>query len=142
MNADAFEALSVGSEAELVHVISDEDVRSFARLSGDDNPLHMDDGYARAAGAERRVVHGMLTASFLSAVIGTRLPGPGSLWFEQNLRFLLPVRIGERITVKVRVRHKSVSQRVLALDTYVYGEGGVVKVEGEGKVKVLRAASS
>jgi 3-oxoacyl-[acyl-carrier protein] reductase len=84
----------------------------------------------------------MLTASFISAVVGTKLPGPGSLWYEQSLRFLSPVRIGETIRVNARVIHKSIAQRILVLQTNVVGEDGRTVIEGEAKVKVVKAENA
>jgi len=135
--SDPFEAITVGQEAELVHVVSEADLDTFARLTGDNNPLHMDEDFASSTTFKKRVVHGMLTASFISTIIGTRLPGPGSLWYEQHLRFLHAVRIGERIRVWAKVTQKSPGQRVLTLDTIVFGEGDRRVIEGEAKVRML-----
>ncbi|MBF0184669.1 MAG: SDR family oxidoreductase [Magnetococcales bacterium] len=141
MMSDNFDQISVGDRAELEHCITAADVQTFADLTGDDNPLHMDDTFANTVGFGKRVVHGMLSASFFSTLIGTKLPGKGALWYEQNLRFLRPVRLGETIRVQAEVVHKSLSQRVLTLKTVVLGEGGERVVDGEGKVKVLKPVS-
>jgi len=138
MLEDPFDQISVGAEAELVHVVTADDVAAFARLTGDCNPLHIDDAYAASTTYNRRVVHGMLTASFLSTIIGTKLPGTGSLWYEQNLRFVNVVRIGEAIRVWVKVLDKSPAARLVALQTVVFGNGNRRVLEGEAKVKVLR----
>lgn len=139
MTADPFDRFSEGDEAELSHVVTAEDVAAFARLTGDDNPLHMDDSFAARTNFQKRVVHGMLTASFISTIIGTRLPGPGSLWAEQNLKFLAPVRIGETIRVVGKVLRKSPGQRLLTIATTVHGDDGRLVITGEAKVKVLEA---
>lgn len=141
MSADRFEMIVVGDEAQISHVITAEDVAIFTELTGDNNPLHTDDAYAAVAGMEKRVVHGMLTASFISALIGTKLPGEGSLWYEQTLRFVLPVGVGEEITVKAKVRHKSQAQRIVVLNLVVLGKDGRSVLEGEAKIKVLRQAA-
>lgn len=138
MTTDKFDTISVGDEAELFHTITPEDVGAFSRLTGDDNPLHVDKAYAAETTFGRPVVHGMLTASFLSTMIGTKLPGEGSLWYEQQTRFLSPVWIGETIRVWAKVRHKSPAQRVVVLETVVFGEDGRKVIEGEAKVKVIR----
>lgn len=135
---DKFDRLQVGDEADLSHLITAEDVTTFAKLTGDDNPLHMDAAYAAETTFKRPVVHGMLTASFISTMIGTKLPGEGSLWYEQQTRFLSPVRIGERIRVWAKVKHKSLAQRVVVLETIVFGEDGRRVIEGEAKVKVTQ----
>jgi 3-oxoacyl-[acyl-carrier protein] reductase len=137
MNEDRFNDVKEGDEAEIVHVITIQDVDKFAELTGDVNPLHMDESYAAGTSLKKRVVHGMLSASFISTIIGTRLPGPGALWYEQHLRFLLPVRIGEEIKVMAKVKHKSTAQRILTIETTVYGEGNRKVIEGEAKVKMM-----
>ena len=137
MSRDKFEEIKVGDEAEVIHTISAGDVDRFAELTGDDNPLHVDEAYAATTSFRHRVVHGMLTASFISTIIGTKLPGRGSLWYEQQIRFLSPVRIGEHIRVHAVVKQKSPSQRIVVLSTIVYGDDGRKVIEGEAKVKVL-----
>ena len=137
MKLDAFETIQVGDEAELLHTVTEKDVDDFARLTGDDNPLHMDESYAQTTSFRKRVVHGMLTASFISTIIGTRLPGKGALWYEQSLKFLRPVRIGECIRIHAKVLHKSHSQRLLVISTDIFNMDGTKMVEGEAKVKVV-----
>ena len=138
MRSLKWQDIRVGDEAEVFHVLTAKDVDSFVGLTGDDNPLHTDETYAAKTSFRHRVAHGMLTASFISTVIGTRLPGRGALWYEQHLRFMAPARIGERIKVVGRVKQKSESQRVLVLETIVYGKDGRKLIEGEAKVKVLQ----
>ena len=104
---DVFETIEMGQTDEFIHKVTEEDVQVFCHLTGDDNPLHMDDNYAKGTNFQKRVVHGMLTASFISTMIGTRLPGKGSLWYEQHIRFLSPVRIGDEIRIWAKVLHKS-----------------------------------
>ncbi|MFC1814777.1 glucose 1-dehydrogenase [Thermodesulfobacteriota bacterium] len=139
MNDDRFEEINVGDEAEIFHKITSNDVETFVKLTGDDNPLHTDDSYAAQTNLKKRVVHGMLTASFISTLIGTKLPGKGALWYEQQTRFLAPVRIGEKIRVWAKVKHKSRAQRILVLETVVFGESDRRVVEGEAKVKIIQS---
>jgi len=138
MSEDRFEKIAVGDEAEIFHTITANDLDSFAEVTGDINPLHMDDSYAATTSFKKRVVHGMLTASFISTMIGTKLPGKGSLWYEQHLRFLAPARIGENIRVWAKVKHKSLSMRIITIETLVFGDGERKLIEGEAKVKVLK----
>lgn len=138
MSVDRFREIRLGDVAEVRHTISAADVESFVRITGDDNPVHVDDAFAQSAGLGGRVVHGMLTASFISTVIGTRLPGPGALWYEQHVRFLRPVRAGETIRVRATVKQKSEAQRILVLETVVFDGQDRRVLEGEAKVKVLR----
>ena len=138
MKEDRFESLRVGDEAEIFHTITSADIDTFAHLTGDTNPLHMDEAFAAKTSLSKRVVHGMLTASFISTIIGTRLPGEGALWYEQSLKFLTPVRIGERIRVWAKVKQKSRAQRILTIETNVYSDNNNrTVIEGVAKVKVL-----
>ena len=137
MRKDRFPEIQVGDEARFSHRLSREDVDRFVTLTGDDNPVHTDEAFAAEVGIGRPVVHGMLTASFLSRLIGAELPGPGALWYEQTLRFPAPARTGETVTVRARVIQKSEAQRILVLDTTVVGEDGRTLVEGQAKVKLL-----
>ena len=95
-----FEDLEVGMNAEVAKVISEADVRAFADLSGDMNPLHLNEEFAKHTRTGGRVVHGMVSASLLSTIVGYKLPGPGCLWMAQTLRFLHPVRIGDRVCAR------------------------------------------
>lgn len=133
---DVFESIKVDQTDEFIHKITEKDIDGFCDLTGDNNPLHMDDEYAKRTDFKKRVVHGMLTASFISTMIGTRLPGKGSLWYEQHIKFLAPVRIGDEIRIWAKVLHKSKSQRIIILQTMVYNQLNKVVIEGEAKVKV------
>jgi len=93
----------IGQTAELTHCISAADIDAFAKLTGDYNPVHMNDEYATKMLLGKRVAHGMLTASFISNLIGEKLPGPGALLYEQNIHFISPVYIGEIIRVIAQV---------------------------------------
>jgi len=138
MVEDRFAQIRLGEEAEIFHTITEADVDTFSRMTGDTNPLHMDDDFAAKTSFKKRVVHGMLTASFISTMIGAKLPGVGAMWYEQNMRFLSPVRIGEKIRVFAKVKHKSLSQRIIVLETVVFNEEGKKVIEGQAKVKMLK----
>ena len=97
------EDLAVGMKANSERVVTEADVALFAGLSGDHNPVHLDESYARATQFQGRIVHGMFSASLLSAVIANQLPGPGSIYLSQTLTFLAPVRIGDRVDAEVTV---------------------------------------
>ena len=92
-----YESIQIGDRQQLVKVIREADIKKFVEMTGDDNPLHVDRDFAESTAFKDIVVHGMLGASFISTVIGTKLPGPGALWVTQNMEFLLPVRLGKRI---------------------------------------------
>lgn len=98
-----FDDLAVGMSASHAKTVTAEDIRLFADLSGDDNPLHLDEAFASGTVFGGRIAHGMLTASLVSAVIGTRLPGPGCIYISQSLNFRAPVRIGDEVVATVCV---------------------------------------
>jgi 3-hydroxybutyryl-CoA dehydratase len=130
MNADI---PSVGQSAEFAKTITEADVVLFAGITGDFNPVHVD---AEAAAASRfggRIAHGMLSASLISTVLGTRLPGPGAIYLSQSLRFTAPVRIGDTVTARVEVVEVMEKRRV-RLVTTCRTQGGTVVVEGEAVV--------
>ena len=134
-----FDAIKVGDTRTLTRAITEADVRRFVEMTGDDNPLHVDRAYAEATSFKDIVVHGMLGASFISTVIGTQLPGPGALWVAQSLEFLLPVRLGDTLTVACTVTAKHERDRLLELDTAITNQAGRLVLSGSGKVKVLQA---
>lgn len=129
-----FESIQVGDEAKLTRTLTEKDVQLFADLTGDHNPLHMDNHYAGQTRFKNRVVHGMLTASFLSTIIGTILPGPGALYLSQELNFKKPVMINDIIEAKVIVMQKITSTRMLVLQTIIINQLSQVVVEGKAKV--------
>ena len=96
-----FEDLEVGMQADYARIVEDEDILAFAQITGDNNPLHLDPDYAAGTMFKERIAHGMLTASYLSTIFGTRLPGPGCIYVSQSLSFRGPVRIGDEVTAKV-----------------------------------------
>lgn len=132
-----FESLKVGDVRELTKTITDEDIRKFVDLTGDDNPLHVDRAFAHETAFKDIVVHGMLGASFISTVIGTKLPGPGALWVSQAMDFLLPVRRGDTLIVSCTVLRKHDRDRLLELDTRIVNQHGQAVLQGQGKVKML-----
>jgi 3-oxoacyl-[acyl-carrier protein] reductase len=132
-----FAAIRVGDTAELSHTIAQGDVDAFAQLTGDYNPLHVDETFSRTTLFRRPVVHGMLSASFISTMIGTLLPGSGALWTSQTLEFVAPAFVGDTITVIATVEQRSAAARVLVLSTVVVNQHGHELVKGTSHVKVL-----
>ncbi len=96
-----FDDLAEGMTGEFTKILSDDDIRNFAQASGDTNPIHLDDDYAKNTIFGERIAHGMLTAGVISAALGTVLPGPGWVYVEQNLKFRGPVHVGERVTAQI-----------------------------------------
>ena len=112
-----FEDLTIGMSAEYRRAISDEEMRLFADLTGDTNPLHFDDDFAAQSRFGGRIVHGMCTASFISTVIGTRMPGPGSIYLSQTLRFTAPVRPGDEVVARAVVDRLIPERRRVEFET-------------------------
>jgi 3-oxoacyl-[acyl-carrier protein] reductase len=135
-----FDAIQVGETHSLTKHITEADVRKFVEMTGDDNPLHVDRAYAETTAFKDIVVHGMLGASFISTVIGTKLPGTGALWVSQNMEFLLPVRLGDVLTISATVLKKHERERLLELDTRIVNQNQQLILTGQGKVKVLTTA--
>ncbi|MYM29571.1 SDR family oxidoreductase [Duganella sp. CY15W] len=135
-----FDAIQVGETQMLTKHITEADVRKFVEMTGDDNPLHVDRAYAETTAFKDIVVHGMLGASFISTVIGTKLPGTGALWVSQNMEFLLPVRLGDVLTISATVLKKHERERLLELDTKIVNQNQQLILTGVGKVKVLVTA--
>ncbi len=134
----SFDDLAVGDTASLTRVITGDDVRRFVDLTGDDNPLHVDRAFAETTPFKDIVVHGMLGASFLSTLIGTRLPGGGAVWVSQAFDFLLPVRLGDTLTVTCSVTAKHERDRLLELNTRIDNQRNQAVLTGKGTVRVLQ----
>jgi 3-hydroxybutyryl-CoA dehydratase len=103
MIGKTIDQLNVGDTAEFSKTVSESDIYQFAGITGDFNPAHMNEAYAKKTFFKTRIAHGMLSAGFISTVIGTKLPGTGSIYIKQDLNFLAPVRIGDTITARVEV---------------------------------------
>lgn len=126
----------VGDRVSARRVFGDAEVRSFAELSGDRNELHLDDEYARQSRFGRRVVHGMLTASLFTRLIGMELPGRGTIYMQQTLRFTAPVFVGEEIEAIVEVAAIDRDRRRLTLSTVARKGDGTQVIVGEALVMV------
>jgi acyl dehydratase len=128
-------ALAVGQQVSTVRAFTPDEVRAFASLSGDANPIHLDSDYARRTQFGRPIVHGLLTVSLFSQLLGEELPGPGTVYLGQTLKFLLPVFVGEEITATVEITHIRADKPIVTLRTTVTTPNGVA-VDGEAVVKV------
>jgi acyl dehydratase len=129
--------LKVGNRASLSKVFTEEDVMQFANISADNNPIHLDERFAAASVFGQRIVHGMLTASLFSGLIGVELPGNGAIYLGQSLTFKAPVLIGEQVTASVEIVKIREDKPIVTLRTLCVKNGGVVVVEGEAVVKVM-----
>ncbi len=132
-----YSEIKIGDQATVVHKITEEDIVKFVNLTGDDNKLHVNKEYANRTEFKQPVVHGMLGASFISTLIGTKLPGDGALWFSQTLEFLRPVRIGDTITVNAIVTQKYEKSNSIELKTDILNQNKQVVTTGISKVKVV-----
>lgn len=137
MKSYHLEDLSVGQTAEAAHVVTDADIRGFAEVSGDRNPVHLDEAYAEATRFKGRIAHGMLTASYISALIGEDLPGAGSIYVSQSLSFKRPVRIGDEVTTKVSIEAIDLGKGLVTLATACTVRGKAV-LDGQAVVMVAR----
>jgi len=130
-----FDELSVGQSAETTHVVGAADIEAFAAVSGDVNPVHMDEDYARTTTFGGRIAHGMLAAAYISAVLGNDLPGPGAIYLSQSLRFRRPVKIGDPVTARVTVKALDAAKGHATFETVCLVNGKTV-VDGEALIMV------
>jgi 3-oxoacyl-[acyl-carrier protein] reductase len=135
-----YSEINVGDKETLSHKITKSDIEKFVQLTGDDNRLHVDEKYASTTQFKKPVVHGMLGASFISTIIGTKLPGDGALWFSQSLEFILPVRIGDELTVTAEVLKKNDKEQIIELKTEIHNQNRQIVTKGIAKVKVIETA--
>lgn len=126
--------IKVGDTATRSKTFTDEDVRTFAQISGDYNPIHLDETYAAGTIFKRRIVHGMLVTSLISAALANDLPGAGCIYLSQQVSFKKPVYIGDTVTVKLTCTAYRESRRIATLETLVTNQEGMVVIEGEAVV--------
>ncbi len=129
-----FEELQIGQAAEFAKTVTEADVVLYAGITGDLNPAHINQVEAEKSRFGGRIAHGMLSAGLISAVLGTRLPGPGTIYLEQTLRFTRPVRIGDTVTARVEVIELIEKRRRVRLATSCANQDGEVVLEGEALV--------
>lgn len=130
------EELRVGDAAEMAKTVTESDIALFAGVTGDFNPVHVDAVAAERSMFNGRIAHGMLSAGFISAVLGMRLPGPGSVYLSQTLRFTKPVRIGDTVTARVEVLEVIAAKRRVRLATTCRNQRGETVVDGEAVVMI------
>ncbi len=125
---------NVGDSAEITKTIDDADIQAFADLTGDHNPVHVDDEFAKTTRFGRRIAHGMLTASLISALLAKKLPGEGSVYLGQTLQFVAPVFPGDQITARVVVKEIREDKAIVKLETTCLNQRGEVVIRGEATV--------
>ncbi len=128
--------LTPGQKATLSKTFTEADLVAFADASGDHNPVHLDDAYAQTTRFGKRIAHGMLVAGLISAVLGTQLPGPGTIYLGQELSFKAPVFIGDTITAEIEVASVREGKPIAILKTNCYNQEGAIVIEGKATVLV------
>jgi len=128
---------TVGQEAKIRKCFSTKDIESFAEMSGDTNPVHLNEAFAKKTIFKKKIVHGFLYSSLISAVIGTKLPGNGSIYLHQELNFKKPVYHNENITALVRITQIKKEKSLIYLDTFCYRDNNDIVVEGKAIIKVI-----
>ncbi len=126
----------IGQSASRSLTFTDEIVRTFADISGDTNPIHLDDDYAAKSRFGKRIVHGMFTAGLISALIGIDFPGPGTIYLGQTLKFTKPVYLGDTITATVTITKIREDRGILTMDTVCANQDGETVIKGEATVMV------
>ncbi|HSH01573.1 MAG TPA: MaoC family dehydratase [Anaerolineae bacterium] len=126
--------VAIGAKASLTKRITAQDVETFAEISGDRNPVHLDDEYASTTPFKKRIAHGALTSALISAVLGQHLPGQGTIYLSQNAKFKAPVYLDDEITATVEVTDYREDKRITTLKTDVYNQHDTLVLTGEAVV--------
>ncbi len=139
MTGKTIDELKLGDTARFSKTVSESDVYLFAGVTGDLNPAHVNEEYAKKTFFKTRVAHGMLSASFISTVIGTMLPGPGTVYLRQEVNFTAPVKFGDTVTAIVEVLEIMADKKRVRLKTYCINQDNTIVVDGEALVSPPRA---
>ncbi|HVJ49921.1 MaoC family dehydratase [Desulfitobacterium sp.] len=132
-----FAEMNMGDSASLSKTVTESDILTFAGLTMDFNPVHVNAEYAKESIFGERIAHGMLSAGFISAVLGTVLPGPNAIYLGQELKFIAPVKIGDTVTATATITEKREDKRILKLQTTVTNQRGEVVVDGSAVIKKI-----
>ncbi|MBP2641965.1 MAG: enoyl-CoA hydratase [Firmicutes bacterium] len=138
VNKRPYNEIEIGETASITKSITEADIVNFAGITGDVNPMHVDIDYAQKSMFGERLAHGMLTASFISTVLGTCLPGKDALYLGQEVRFVKPVKIGDTITASAEVVAKEDQKQILTLKTIVTNQRGEIVVDGQARILIMR----
>jgi 3-hydroxybutyryl-CoA dehydratase len=138
MNGKTIDELNVGQTASFTKTISESDVYMYAGITGDFNPAHINETYAKNTAFKTRIAHGMLSAGLISSVLGNQLPGPGTIYMQQNLNFKAPVAIGDTITATVEVVEVILEKKRVRLKTVCTNQDNVVVLDGEALISPPR----
>jgi 3-hydroxybutyryl-CoA dehydratase len=138
----SIDQIKVGDTAEFAKTVTETDIYLYAGITGDFNPAHVNEVYAKNTFFKTRIAHGMLTAGFISAIIANQLPGPGTIYLKQDLSFLAPVHIGDTITGRVEVLELIPEKNRVRIKTTCSNQDGVMVISGEGLVSPPKAQKS
>jgi len=138
----SIDQIKVGDTAEFAKTVTETDIYLYAGITGDFNPAHVNEVYAKNTFFKTRIAHGMLTAGFISAIIANQLPGPGTIYLKQDLSFLAPVHIGDTITGRVEVLELIPEKNRVRIKTTCSNQDGVIVISGEGLVSPPKAQKS
>ena len=127
---------NVGDSAEITKTIDETDIQAFAEVTGDHNPIHLDETFAKTTRFGRRIAHGMLSASLISAVLANKLPGEGSIYLSQTLQFVAPVFPGDEVTARVIIKEIREDKPIVKLETICLNQRGDIVIRGEATVLV------
>ena len=139
MTGKTIQEINVGDGASFAKTVSETDIYLYAGITGDFNPAHIDECHASQTVFKTRIAHGMLVAGLISTVLGTRFPGPGTIYIRQELFFLAPVRIGDTITASVEVIETRPGENRIRLKTVCKNQEGIVVLDGEAVVSPPKA---
>jgi len=142
MIGKTIDELKVSDAAEFAKTVSESDIYLYTGVTGDFNPAHINEEYAKTTFFKSRIAHGMLIAGFISAVIGAKLPGPGTIYMKQELNFLAPVRIGDTITARAEVTEIITEKNRVKLKTTCMNQDGTTVLDGEALVSPPKAPKS
>ena len=129
-----YEEIDIGQTARYSKLIEEQDIQLFAAVSGDVNPVHLDPDFAASTPFGERIAHGMLTGAIISAALAMELPGPGTIYLSQTLRFRSPVKIGDKVTVELEVTEKQDRRKIVTLDCKATNQAGKVVATGSAQV--------
>ena len=134
----SYSNIKIGQKAELKRTVTEEDIEKFADVSGDRNPIHLDEEFAKKTIFQGRIAHGMLSAAFISTVLASKLPGPGSIYLKQELIFKKPIRIGDTIIITVEVIDKDDEKERITLKTTCTNQNNEMVVDGKALVMPMK----
>ncbi len=137
MKAVKFSELEVGMKGTYTKQITQQDIDDFIKICQDVNPIHVDEEFSKNTPMKTKIVHGILVSSLISTVVGTKMPGPGSVWLDQNLRFLAPVRVNDTITATSEILTKIYDRQQVVVRTTCTNQNGEIVIEGVGLHKIL-----